>query len=85
MGQQRPVLEEMVRHGKKFNIGLEAGSKPELHAVLAIQDNPESLIVCTHAQTPEEILAPKSVASTELTKGEELGAAFATGLAIGAF
>ncbi|MDD2669995.1 MULTISPECIES: NAD(P)H-dependent oxidoreductase [Zoogloea] len=43
------------------------------------------LIVCTHAQTPEEILAPKSVASTELTKGEELGAAFATGLAIGAF
>ena len=46
VNQQRPVLEEIVRHGKKFNIGLEAGSKPELHAVLAIQDNPNSLIVC---------------------------------------
>ena len=46
VNQQRPVLEEIVEHGKKFNIGLEAGSKPELHAVLAIQDNPEALIVC---------------------------------------
>lgn len=46
VNQQRPVLEEVVRHGKKFNIGLEAGSKPELHAVLAVQDNPESLIIC---------------------------------------
>jgi arginine decarboxylase len=46
VNQQRPVLEEIVEHGKKFNIGLEAGSKPELHAVLAIQDNPESLIIC---------------------------------------
>ncbi|MDY6284523.1 MAG: arginine decarboxylase, partial [Fibrobacter sp.] len=32
VNQQRAVLEEVVRHGKKFNIGLEAGSKPELHA-----------------------------------------------------
>lgn len=31
----RQVVEEIVSHGKKFNIGLEAGSKPELHAVLA--------------------------------------------------
>lgn len=46
VNQQRPVLEEVVRHGKKFNIGLEAGSKPELHAVLAVQNNPESLIIC---------------------------------------
>ncbi len=46
VNQQRAVLEEVVRHGKKFNIGLEAGSKPELHAVLANMDNPESLIVC---------------------------------------
>jgi arginine decarboxylase len=46
VNQQRPVLEEIVKHGKKFNIGLEAGSKPELHAVLAMPDNPESLIVC---------------------------------------
>lgn len=46
VNQTRPVLEEIVRHGKKFNIGLEAGSKPELHAVLAVMDNPESLIIC---------------------------------------
>ncbi|MBL7974645.1 MAG: biosynthetic arginine decarboxylase [Candidatus Kapabacteria bacterium] len=46
VNQQRPVVEEIVRHGKKFNIGLEAGSKPELHAVLPIMDNPEALIIC---------------------------------------
>lgn len=46
VNQQRPVLEEIVRYGKKFNIGLEAGSKPELHAVLAIMDNSKALIIC---------------------------------------
>ncbi len=46
VNQQRPVVEELVRHGKKFNIGLEAGSKPELHAVLAVMDNPDALIIC---------------------------------------
>lgn len=46
VNQQRAVLEEVVRHGKKFNIGLEAGSKPELHAVLANMDNPDALIIC---------------------------------------
>ena len=43
------------------------------------------LIVCTHAQTTEAILAPKVVPAAELARGEELGAAFATGLAMGAF
>ncbi len=46
VNQQRPVVEELVRHGKRVNIGLEAGSKPELHAVLAIMDNPHALIIC---------------------------------------
>jgi len=46
VNQQRAVLEEVLQHGKKFNIGLEAGSKSELHAVLANVDNPKSLIVC---------------------------------------
>ncbi|HOT28446.1 MAG TPA: biosynthetic arginine decarboxylase [Candidatus Ozemobacteraceae bacterium] len=46
VNQMRPVVEEIVRHGRKFRIGLEAGSKPELHAVLAIMDNPDALIVC---------------------------------------
>jgi arginine decarboxylase len=42
----RPVVEEIIKHGEEFNIGLEAGSKPELHAVLAIQDNPNALVIC---------------------------------------
>jgi len=46
VNQVRPVVEEIMRYGKKFNIGLEAGSKPELHAVLAITNNPEALIIC---------------------------------------
>ena len=36
VNQMRPVVEEIVGHGKKYNIGLEAGSKPELHAVIAL-------------------------------------------------
>lgn len=46
VNQMRPVVEEIVSHGKKFNIGLEAGSKPELHAVIAINTDPDSLIIC---------------------------------------
>jgi arginine decarboxylase len=46
VNQQRAVLEEVVSHGSKFNIGLEAGSKPELHAVLANMENPDALIIC---------------------------------------
>lgn len=43
------------------------------------------LIVCTHAQTPEDILAPKVVPPAELLRGAELGAALAAGVAMGAF
>jgi arginine decarboxylase len=46
VNQMRPVVEEIVSHGKKFNIGLEAGSKPELHAVLAINTETNSIIIC---------------------------------------
>lgn len=46
VNQMRPVVEEIIKHGEEFNIGLEAGSKPELHAVLAIQDNPNAIIIC---------------------------------------
>nr|ACM91067.1 arginine decarboxylase [uncultured bacterium 34R1] len=49
VNQMRQVVEEIVGHGKKFNIGLEAGSKPELHAVLAINMadiSANSLIIC---------------------------------------
>jgi len=46
VNQMRPVVEEIVNHGKKFNIGLEAGSKPELHAVIAITTDNDSVIIC---------------------------------------
>ncbi|MDL2255336.1 biosynthetic arginine decarboxylase [Parabacteroides sp. OttesenSCG-928-K15] len=46
VNQMRPVVEEIISHGKKFNIGLEAGSKPELHAVIAMYPDSESLIIC---------------------------------------
>ena len=46
VNQIRPVVEEIVIHGKKFNIGLEAGSNPELHAVLATNIDENSLIIC---------------------------------------
>ena len=46
VNQMRQVVEEIVSYGKKFNIGLEAGSKPELHAVLATNISQNSLIIC---------------------------------------
>ncbi|MDE6427345.1 MAG: biosynthetic arginine decarboxylase, partial [Muribaculaceae bacterium] len=46
VNQIREVVEEIVTHGKKFNIGLEAGSKPELHAVLATNIDQNALIIC---------------------------------------
>lgn len=45
----------------------------------------ESLIVCTHAQTPEAILALKSIGADDLRRCAEAGAALAAGLALGIF
>ena len=45
----------------------------------------EPLVVCTHAQTPERILAPKTIGPADLARCEELGAALAAGLAAGIF
>lgn len=46
VNQQRQVVEEIVRHGRQFHFGLEAGSKPELMAVLASLQDPEAPIIC---------------------------------------
>lgn len=46
VNQMQPVVEEIISHGKKFNLGLEAGSKPELHAVIAVNTDSDSLIIC---------------------------------------
>ena len=42
-----------------------------------------ALIVCTRAQTPEAILAPKTIAAEELARCADLGAALAGGLTLG--
>ena len=47
VNQQRLVVEEVYRFGKDLGFGLEAGSKPELLAVMALtEDSPERMIVC---------------------------------------
>jgi len=45
----------------------------------------EPVIVCTHAQTPEAILAPKTIGAEDLRRCEETGAAIAAGTALGVF
>ena len=45
----------------------------------------DPLIVCTHAQTPERALAPKTIEAADLEKCREIGATIAAGLAIGIF
>src|SRR3954468_18977169 len=46
VNQLREVIEEIVDAGLEFHFGLEAGSKPELVAALAMHKDPESLIIC---------------------------------------
>lgn len=46
VNQLREVVEEIMDAGKPFKFGIEAGSKPELLAALAIHKDPESLIIC---------------------------------------
>jgi multimeric flavodoxin WrbA len=45
----------------------------------------EPYIVCTHAQTPEQILEPKKIAERELSRCEELGKTIASGITLGIF
>ncbi len=55
VNQMRQVVEEIVNYGKKFNIGLEAGSKPELHAVLGTNIDENALIICNGYKDPAYI------------------------------
>ncbi len=54
VNQQRQVVEEVFRFGRAYRFGLEAGSKPELLAVLAIADN-ETPIICNGFKDDEYI------------------------------
>jgi arginine decarboxylase len=54
VNQQRQVVEEVFQFGRPYKFGLEAGSKPELLAVLAIADN-ETPIICNGFKDDEYI------------------------------
>jgi len=54
VNQQRQVVEEVLEFGRPFKFGLEAGSKPELMAVMAMADN-ETPIVCNGFKDDEYI------------------------------
>lgn len=86
-----PVLERI--NGRPYATMICAGSDGENAArqiariatgwrLRAVAD---PLIVCTHAQTPEAILAPKIIAPAELERCRDIGAALAMGMAAGIF
>ena len=52
VNQLREVIEEIVDAGQQYHFGLEAGSKPELVAALAMHKDPESLIICNGYKDP---------------------------------
>ncbi len=54
VNQQRQVVEEVLEFGKQYRFGLEAGSKPELLAVMALADN-ETPIICNGFKDDEYI------------------------------
>lgn len=86
-----PVLERIV--GRPYAVLICAGSDGSNAAAQIrriatgwrLRAICEPLIVCTHAQTAEAILAPKAIPREDLVRCEELGAAFATGLAMGIY
>src|SRR5947207_12147328 len=55
VNQLREVVEEILDAGKPYHFGLEVGSKPELFAGLALQAEPESLIICNDYKDPNFI------------------------------
>jgi arginine decarboxylase len=55
VNQARRVVEEIVTFGREYHYGLEAGSKPELLAVMALHEDPDALIVCNGYKDEEYI------------------------------
>ena len=55
VNQQRHVVEEILEFGKPYGFGLEAGSKPELLAVLALMNNGDAPIICNGFKDDEFI------------------------------
>jgi len=86
-----PVLERL--NGRPYGMLIAAGSDgtnavrqmARIATGWRLKPIAEPIIVCTHAQAPEAILAPKTVSAADLARCEELGAALAAGLAMGVF
>ena len=98
VNQQRQVVEEILDFGKPFNFGLEAGSKPELLAVLSLVNGNDTPIICNGFKDDEFIrmammarkLGKKIIPVVEkfteleliLTTAEELGVEPAIGVRV---
>ncbi len=55
VNQDRYVVEQLVEFGRPYHYGLEAGSKPELLAVMAMLEDEEALIICNGYKDEEYI------------------------------
>jgi len=55
VNQDRYVVERILEYGRPYHYGLEAGSKPELLAVMAMLDDEDALIVCNGYKDEEYI------------------------------
>ncbi len=86
-----PVLDRLV--GRPYATLICAGSDGEnaarqirrIAAGWRLKAIAEPIIVCTHAQTPEAILAPKQIGAYDLQRCEEIGLTLAAGLALGIY
>jgi multimeric flavodoxin WrbA len=86
-----PVLERL--NGRPYGMLIAAGSDgtnavrqmARIATGWRLKPIAEPIIVCTHAQSPDAILAAKTVPAAELARCEEMGAALAAGLAMGVF
>jgi arginine decarboxylase len=76
VNQQRHVVEEILAFGRRFNVGLEVGSKPELQAVLALNERADHIIVCNGYKDEEYIrlaLMGQKLGHTVLVVLEKIG------------
>jgi arginine decarboxylase len=76
VNQQRHVVEEILHFGRKYGVGLEVGSKPELQAVLALAERADHIIVCNGYKDEEYIrlaLMGQKLGHTVLIVIEKIG------------